>query len=306
MRFDVHQIDKARKAMGAAGMSAEQQQKVTDALAQGKDFSKALSESGAEFNKQMFAMKSAVEGFDPAEQAIFYSRLKKNEGLVSSATQQGGGGEQAKAQQRTAGSPDTGGAAPRKALSFQRGDPTYDKKVMDNQVESTQAASDSLAKDLKTSASGVVLNTAFLKNQFGTQMEESVYYGSARALFEYWLYSQTNRSIALKSLQAGMTGRNFGENVVAAMQKSGAAGDQAILDAVQVLRGNAQGGTVLQPAPGEVIASVAPGEHIVPAGGAGGGPVKVVLELKGDMLKQIIRAQAMDTINDHDRRRPLR
>jgi tRNA A58 N-methylase Trm61 len=63
---------------------------------------------------------------------------------------------------------------------------------------------------------------------------------------------------------------------------------------------NAEGGVVTRPAPGEVLASVKPGERIVPAGGGSGGST-IRLELVGD-LSRIIRAEAHNAIAE-DRRR---
>jgi hypothetical protein len=117
------------------------------------------------------------------------------------------------------------------------------------------------------------------------------------------MYQSENREDALKALKAGANVRNLGALALQARAGGAAAGGAFAKVATDVK--HAEGGVVGRPAPGEFFASVKPGETIVPAGG-GGGATKVVIELKGDMLKQIIRATALDTMNEHDRAKTSR
>ena len=177
----------------------------------------------------------------------------------------------------------------------------------EQQGKDVQGATDDLRLKLKQQSSGVVLNSSYLKNQYGGQIEDSVYNAASKALFEYWMYQSGTKDDAIKALQAGVNPRDMGASFAAEMKKGTGAGDafKNIANA-RAAQGNAAGGVVGRPAPGEFMASVKPGETIVPAGGAKGGVQKVVIELKGDMLKQIMRATAMNTLNDHDHARARR
>jgi hypothetical protein len=208
-------------------------------------------------------------------------------------------------------------ASPAQAAAAPAGDkatsPADLQDSTDQQVQQgkdTQNAIDEMRLKLKQQSGGVVLNGSYLKNQYGGQIEDSVYNAASRALFEYWMYQGTNKNDALKALKAGANVRNIGALNLQKMVGGAAAGasmGQVATDAEAKKAGtaHADGGVVARPAPGELFASVKPGETIVPAGG-GGGTTKVVIELKGDMLKQIMRATAHDAINDHTRAKKLR
>jgi hypothetical protein len=172
------------------------------------------------------------------------------------------------------------------------------KKSTEEQGQNVRDANDKLRVELGKQSAGIVLKGSYLKNQYGGQIEDSVYSATSRALFEYYLLQSAGQEEVTKAIQRGVNYRDIQQGILPALQKG--------MDATNAVKGmqagaNADGGVVGRPAPGEFFASVKPGETIVPEGGGGGGTTKVVLELKGDMLKQIMRATALNTINEHDR-----
>jgi len=169
------------------------------------------------------------------------------------------------------------------------------EKSTEEQGENIESTMDDVRRGIRSKSGGIVLNGPYLKNQYGGQIEDSVYNAATRALFEYWMYQEGDRKDALKAIKGGVNIRDLPANYMKAVAKN-VAPNQAFTAKPQ-----ATGGVVMRPPPGEAFTSVKPGERIIPAGGAGGGG-KLVLELKGD-LARIIRATALDTINEHDRAR---
>ncbi len=179
------------------------------------------------------------------------------------------------------------------------------KEATDQQGKDMAGTMDDLRLDMKKQSSGIVLNGPYLKNQYGGQIEDSVYNAASRALFEYYMYSDLKREDVANALKRGINPRDLGPSIVSELRKgqtTGSAADRG--DIVKALKGNAEGGVVARPAPGEVLASVKPGERIVPAG-AGGGGGTIRLELVGD-LKRIIRAEAHNALNEAQRAAPRR
>ena len=181
------------------------------------------------------------------------------------------------------------------------------QEATDEQGKNMQGSIDDLRLALKKQSGGIVLNGPYLKNQYGGQIEDSVYNAASRALFEYWMYQQGSRGDAIKALQAGINPRDMGASFAAELKRGGTSEEafgnltQAQLDRAGTPHAN--GGVVARPAPGEVFASVKPGERIVPAGRGGDSTIR--LELVGD-LKRIIRAEALDAINEAHRAAPRR
>ena len=189
------------------------------------------------------------------------------------------------------------------------------QEATEKQGENIQSTMDDLATSLHRSSGGIVFNGPYLKGKFGNQMEASVYSAASRALFEYWMYQDVKKEDALKAVKSGVNPRDFGSSFLGIRKSKGINDDKSAVDKMTQMSasksgprapGNAEGGVVGRPAPGEFLASVKPGEKIIPVGGGGGGATKVILELKGDMLKQIIRATTLNTLNEHDRAKTSR
>jgi hypothetical protein len=163
---------------------------------------------------------------------------------------------------------------------------------------------------------GVKLDPSSVSGPLADAMSKSVYEGSAKALFEYYMYSALDRSTVSTALGAGVS-----PSAIAQSMNSGLGPQTAmtqLMSSANAGAPNARGGTVtgimgnmanvarFPPAPaGEGWASVGRGEKIMPAGGSGGGSVKVELELKGD-LKRFIQARVVEGAAAHDRNKRLR
>ena len=145
---------------------------------------------------------------------------------------------------------------------------------------------------------GVILGTpkgeGFAKNA----IEEPVLKALRQALFEFWIYKEDKVDKEhLKTIADAGGGKLGPEGNLKRLsqwtkQESGFE-----------LPGNAAGGMVdriIRPAPGEGLASVKPGEGIVPKGG-GGGTVKVELSFK-DGMERFVEAKVIDTAYESKRR----
>lgn len=157
---------------------------------------------------------------------------------------------------------------------------------------------------------GVKLAPTTVAGPLKDAMAESVYEGTAKALFEYFMYSGLDRTQVTNAMMNGMDGKG-----VAGAVMSGAAqgmnASTALAGGVVQAPGHAMGGTVTgilngmatvqRPAPGEGWASIGAGETILPAGASGGGgATRVLLELKGD-LKRFVDARVVEGAAAHDR-----
>lgn len=157
-------------------------------------------------------------------------------------------------------------------------------------------------EDVQTKLNKVKLDKPFMKNEFQARVEAGVLDAVRVALYEYWMYSGLNRDDVLK--KGGYDPMSFGKNLVKAKGDS-----LKEKEANLTLDGNAVGGTVLNPAPGEVIASVAPGETIVPKGGlkGGGGNVYQTFAAGTDQnFAKYIESKTKQAIIDWERAKKLR
>lgn len=271
---------------------------------------RAMASSGMDMQDPTFASKigqgmsptdaASAAGLDPGKVDQFYQGLaqltdrKKLTEIASSATGGAGGAAsptgQAAAAQKAA---PPGGAAPIPGMAPSEGAaaggggaggaPSAPAKA---QEEQTKVASDQLAQmqaiQATQQATGdkavdaidfmqqsmkkgdVKLNKPWMKNEFQKRVEDAVLDAARVALLEYHLYSGLDRT---ELLATGASGTDI-PRLVDEMRKAGSA--KAIPGTFKA-EAHADGGTVLSPAPGEVMASVAPGETIVPKGGGVGG-----------------------------------
>ena len=155
----------------------------------------------------------------------------------------------------------------------------------------------------------VKFDKAFLKSDLQRTMEQATLDAVRKALFEYYMYSAIeDRSKVADYLAKG--GGDIG-TFAADVGESAKAG----LLATDVLEANAGGGMItgvrgglaqVTAAAGEGLASVGPGERIVPAGGApGGGTVTIPISVNGigaEDLARVIRAKVIDGIAEYKRK----
>lgn len=173
----------------------------------------------------------------------------------------------------------------------------------------TTASVDGLTKTVKR---GVALGKPSSAYQSATT--DSTLKAIRTALFEYYMYSNTDRNMLSLGLKNGtINPATFGASMIGGVQATGST-DASVAGMV----GNARGGVVtgiagdmasvtrFPPAPpGEGWAAVGQGEKITPAGRGGGGPMKVELELKGD-LKRFIQARVVEGTAQFERNKRLR
>lgn len=145
-------------------------------------------------------------------------------------------------------------------------------------------------------------------------MEASMLSALRTALFEYYMYSGTDRGMMLTAMrEGGATPGNVGQRFVGgALQTGSTLGAVDELRKPLVAQGNAVGGLVtgvaqgmaIVAAQGEGLASVGKGERIVPAGGGGtGSGVNVVVNgIGGPDLARLIEGKVVEGIREYRRR----
>lgn len=159
----------------------------------------------------------------------------------------------------------------------------------------------------------------FLRSKLRPALEKSMLSALRTALFEYYMYSEMDRSEVAKYMKdTGMSIEDFSQQVGDAA-KTGVSGSDLLkgpdVGSVAVAGKNAAGGIVagvggglatVRAAAGEGLASVGPGERIVPAGGGGGGSNSsvnlYVNGIGGNDLGQFLRAKIIDGIAEYKRR----
>ena len=194
--------------------------------------------------------------------------------------------------------PEPPALAPKVPIDIQ-GPPLPDDEEAVDLAKEQAGTLDGIYKALRIK--GIKIDKAFLKNQLGTQIENSVLDAERVALFEYWLYSELDRDKTLAAMKdKGITAKGVGSyyagkalehgktdpSILGGEAKATEGAPAAAPAAAPTTPANAKGGYVqridptsnraifspLPPAaPGEGWGSIGPGETILPAGAGGGG-----------------------------------
>ena len=193
------------------------------------------------------------------------------------------------------------------------GAPAETPKVVEAQSEATTeiAKSNQEVKKAVTQR-GIKIAPATIKQE-SSSMEQAMLSALRTALFEYYLYSGTDRGQMLTAMKEGkITDPRLAAQTFAAgaMAGGGALAGTAALSGATTAQGNAMGGMVtgiangmaVVAAQGEGLASVAKGEKIVPAGGGGGGVSVVVNGIGGRDLAHLIEGKVTEGIREYKRR----
>jgi hypothetical protein len=147
---------------------------------------------------------------------------------------------------------------------------------------------------------GIVFDKTQWKSRIQDQLDKGMLDSLRTALYEFYLYKDVAQGDVQKAMMGGLKPAELGPMLAEQFGKG--VGPQQALASYQK---NAEGGVVtgvsggvaqVRRLPsGEGLASVGPGERIVPAGGGGGDSrrIEVILSLKGDLGK-IIDARASD------------
>lgn len=128
-----------------------------------------------------------------------------------------------------------------------------------------------------------------------TVLHDEVLKAAQEALVQYYLLTKVPDEELIKGLQAGMSATDIMKSALKTPTDTGKTGI-TIPGAPEphVAGANAAGGLVL-PAAGELLASVQPGETIIPKGGGKSGTQTVVVELRGD-AGRLFDARIQDNI----------
>jgi hypothetical protein len=145
-------------------------------------------------------------------------------------------------------------------------------------------------------------------------MEEIMLDSLRQALFEFYMYSQMDPAEVAKFLgEKGMTAKSFAETVGKEAEEGRTPKDLTGLDYVEADK-NAAGGLVtgvsgglamVRAAAGEGLASIGPGERILPAGGAGRGGDQFNINVNGiggNDLARFLQVKVADGIVEYKRR----
>lgn len=159
-------------------------------------------------------------------------------------------------------------------------------ETAENQTKAVEAQTAQQAEDAKKihkvmKQEGIKVDKATIDGPMKKSTQDATLEALRKALFEQYLYKDVPVEQMIKGIQSGaITESGPGAEVYNQVRGSGKAFDPT---AVTVAPPNAEGGMVLKPAAGEYLASVAPGERILPRGsGGGGGFGPVSLTVNGD------------------------
>jgi hypothetical protein len=185
--------------------------------------------------------------------------------------------------------------------------------------EATVAAQDTLAMTKEQAATmqsidsqmdKFKMDTSFLSGPYSKAIEGSVLKAVRTALFEYYMYKDLDQGSVVNAMNAGgLTPSTFGATLTDKAMRANLSGE----DIVASLNANATGGIVtgvnggmamVTAAAGEGLASVGPGEQIIPRGGGQAlPPVHVAVNgIGGEDLRRIIEAKVIDGIHEYKRK----
>lgn len=320
-KMDATRIGQAVQDKGA-GIDPEKMNKFFDALPKvqtdmytGKETSDSTRTRNAAAVSQLTKIFSPEELTKIMEKATVWggkSGLDKVESIVAGrqamglGASGGGGGE---------ASPPSG------ASPAERAPNAATPPVAKTAAEHVDVAKNSLAvtKDQATTLQSIdnqmdkfKMDTGFLNGPYAKATEGSVLAAVRTALFEYYMYKDMDQSMVASSMaKGGWSPRSFSQMIGQSAQ-AGINGDD-MLSGMGALKANASGGVVtgvnngiasVAAAAGEGLASVGPGERILPRGGKSGGDNYYinVQGVGGRDLAELIQARTMDTIYEYKRK----
>lgn len=194
---------------------------------------------------------------------------------------------------------------------------TMDPKIFETTSVSTEATAKSSAavkKAVTTPHTAYFkFSNSFLRGDYQRTMEEIMLGSLRQALFEFYMYSQMDPSEVAKFLgEEGMSAKEFAETVGKKAEEGRTPKDFTGLDYVEADK-NAAGGLVtsvngglamVRAAAGEGLASIGPGERILPAGaGRGGDQFNInVNGIGGNDLARFLQVKVADGIVEYKRR----
>lgn len=308
---------KGRESALAAGIDSDKADKIKDLMEEGKSFSNALTEAGASEKQKAEALKKSLWYLDP-------SWLASQMGSLRAATETPASGTPTKTVRPTNSptAPTPTAPEPNKTTQPAGGGPAATPTAPPAPPEvkdQVAAAQDNLSINKEQAATMASIDnqmdkfkmdTSFLNGPYSKAVGDSVLKAVRTALFEYYMYKDIDQKTLVDTMNSGgFTPSTIGSAVTDKALGIGSSGDQA----VNFLKPHATGGMVtgvsnglaqVSAAAGEGLASIGPGERILPAGRSGGStPVNVTVNgVGGDDLRKIIEAKVIDGIHEYKRK----
>jgi len=305
-------------AVYAGARSAGIDNKIADKLAEmvgyGKDLSKAAEELGVKGDQRKALMNQVgLAQLDPALVATLVAKVHEKgraQGDEEGAPPKPAAPSAAAATPVQQPKPVVRGggpaATPPTPAAASTG-PAADTKIDDSldlskeQLQAMQAIDNKVDK--------FRMDTTFLSGPYSKAVEGSVLKAVRTALFEYYMYKDLDQGAVVNAMQSrALNPASFSESFTMGSSQ-GKTGEQTL----DTLSKNAAGGTVtgvsnglaqVTAAAGEGLASVGPGERIVPRGGGKGGDTYQinVNGVGGSDLARIIEAKVVDGVHEYKRR----
>lgn len=314
--------DRLRRGMSAgkaAKLDESQLGRLKEALEQGVDIAGALDRAQVTADQRRSALHQTAGQIDPHLLPSLVDAVNSVKGTATS--------EQAKASTKTAGTGTPGGGQ----AALAQGAPPQEKRTAADVAKQQEKAasvaettmvqqetanealshiatgSDGLHKALRQQ--GIKIDRGFLKSEVAREMETAMLAALRVALFEYYLYSSLDdRSKVAEAFKRGGGPRRAAEQLGQMVLGNPS---QSVESTLPMLQENAQGGVVtgvngglaqVRAAAGEGLASIGPGERIVPAGGGGVNVSVAVNGIGGRDLAGLIEGKVVEGIREYKRR----
>lgn len=326
MLNDEMDVTRGSQALSAANIDSGKASAVTAAMSGGADLETAMKTAGLSGEEMMAVWQKSVWFLDPMQIAMWGNTLKKTGDMTGQFRAQGSKiddltmqlydkyelGDQAREIDEK-----------RKSYGGQTIATSGFHKTEEGQklLASTSESTDKTAKSVENTEKALTqphtayfkFSNSFLRGDYKRTMEEIMLDSIRQGLFEYFMYSQMDPAEVAKFMgEEGMTAKEFSERVGKEAEEGRTPKDFTGLDYVEADK-NAAGGLVtsvngglamVRAAAGEGLASIGPGERILPAGGGRGGDQFniSVNGIGGNDLARFLHVKVADGIAEYKRR----
>jgi hypothetical protein len=283
----------------------------------GDSFVTAMTRAGLDDKTKGEAMKKSLWHMDPATLAgMTHLRTKMDEkaaekpSATPTAPEAPVPSDQASSAAKSAatGGPG-GGQAVVAPVGSQPGGASDAAKTADANLSLTKDQLDTM-HSIDNQMDAFKMDTGFLSGPYSKAVENSVLAAVRTALFEYYMYKDLDQKSVVGAMEAGsFSPRSFGQTFSTAAMSGRTGAEQ-----LDTLKPHATGGMVtginnglaqVTAAAGEGLASIGPGERILPARGGkgGGGDINIhVNGVGGNDLARMIEAKVIDGVHEYKRK----
>lgn len=321
-------MDSARgaQALSAAGIDDERAGTVTSAMAGGADLQTAMKSAGLSTEEMMAVWQKSVWFLDPMQIAMWGNHIKQAGDMTGQFRARGSQMDDLTMQlydKNAMGDQARKIDEMRKSYGGQTIATSGFHKTEEGQklLASTSEATDKTAKSAEGTEKALTtphtayfkFSNSFLRGDYKRTMEEIMLDSIRQGLFEYFMYSQMDPAEVAKFMgEEGMTAKEFSERVGKEAEEGRTPKDFTGLDYVEADKNDA-GGLVtsvngglamVRAAAGEGLASIGPGERILPAGGdRGGDQFNISVNgIGGNDLARFLHVKVADGIAEYKRR----